>query len=65
MKKEDLVLLILALLLLAGMLFTIFFGGEESRHGVGFLQHIPQPELSGIIAVLSKCNKSWPISEST
>ncbi len=37
MKKEDLIILIIALLLLAGMLFTIFLGGEESRHGVGSL----------------------------
>lgn len=35
MKKEDLIILILALLLLAGMLYTLFIGGEESRHGVG------------------------------
>jgi hypothetical protein len=37
MKKEDLVILILGLLLLAGMLITILFGGEKSRHGVGSL----------------------------
>lgn len=35
MKKEDLLLLILTLLLLAAMLWTLFFGGENSRHGVG------------------------------
>ena len=40
MKKEDLIIFIIGLLLLAGMLFTIFFGGEESRHGVGSLHDI-------------------------
>jgi len=37
MKKDDLILLLIALVLLAGMLITIFFGGERSRHGVGML----------------------------
>lgn len=37
MKREDLIILILGLLLLAGMLITIFFGGEKSKHGVGSL----------------------------
>ena len=35
MKKDDLIILLIALLLLAGMFITIFFGGEQSRHGVG------------------------------
>jgi hypothetical protein len=35
MKKEDLIILIIGLLLLAGMLITIFFGGDKSMHGVG------------------------------
>jgi hypothetical protein len=35
MKKDDLILLFIALLLLGAMLITIFFGGEKSRHGVG------------------------------
>ncbi len=35
MKKDDLLLLIIGLLLLAGMIITIIFGGERSRHGVG------------------------------
>jgi hypothetical protein len=43
MKKDDLILLIIGLLLLAGMLFTFFFGGARSRHGVGILLD-PQPE---------------------
>lgn len=38
MKREDLIVLTLALLLLAGMLFTLFIGGEQSRHGVGSMQ---------------------------
>ena len=37
MKKDDLIILLIALLLLAGMLITIFYGGEKSRHGVGIL----------------------------
>ena len=36
-KKENLIILILGIVLLAGMLLTIFFGGEKSRHGVGNL----------------------------
>ncbi|MDH3329388.1 MAG: hypothetical protein OEM01_09165 [Desulfobulbaceae bacterium] len=40
MKKEDLIILIIGLLLLAGMLLTIFFGGEKSMHGVGSLDDI-------------------------
>ena len=39
MKKDDLILLIITLLLLAGMLITILFGGERSRHGVGTLDN--------------------------
>jgi hypothetical protein len=37
MKKDNLIIFIIALLLLTGMLITIFFGGGRSRHGVGFL----------------------------
>jgi len=40
MKREDLIILILGLLLLVGMLLTIFFGGEQSKHGVGSLLDI-------------------------
>jgi hypothetical protein len=35
MKNDDLIILLIALLLFAGMLITIFFGGTPSRHGVG------------------------------
>lgn len=38
MKKEDVIILILGLLLLAGMLWTLFFGGGHSRHGVGSME---------------------------
>lgn len=38
MKKEDIIILILGLLLLAGMLWTLFFGGGQSRHGVGSVE---------------------------
>jgi hypothetical protein len=44
MKKDNLVIFIIGLLLLAGMLITILFGGERSRHGVGILFN-GQPEL--------------------
>jgi hypothetical protein len=37
MKKDDLIILLIGLLLLAGMLITIFSDGERSRHGVGVL----------------------------
>lgn len=40
MKKEDFIILIIGLLLLAGMVLTLFFGGEESRHGVGSVHDI-------------------------
>ncbi|MBW2466660.1 MAG: hypothetical protein JRF02_05110 [Deltaproteobacteria bacterium] len=47
MKKDDLIIIIIGLLLLAGMLYTIFFGGEKSRHGVGIrLKTKPQQEFS-------------------
>jgi len=51
MKKDDLIILIISLLLLAGMLITIFFGGERSRHGVGTILDVqPEREISfGII----------------
>ena len=35
MKKDDLIIMLIAFLLLGGILLTIFFGGEKSRHGVG------------------------------
>ena len=47
MKKDDLILLIMGLLLLAGMLITVLFGGERSRHGVGILLYgQPEKEIS-------------------
>ena len=50
MKKDDLIILIIGLLLLAGMLLTIFFGGERSRHGVGILFDAqPEQQISFII----------------
>ena len=45
MKKDDLIILLLALLLFAGMLITILFGGARSRHGVSlFLDDNPAPQ---------------------
>jgi len=37
MRKDDLIILLVALLLLGGMLVTIFFGAGKSRHGVGMI----------------------------
>jgi len=55
MKKDNLILIIIGLLLLAGMLLTILFGGERSRHGVGILldaplkQHSPGDRFPSIV----------------
>lgn len=38
MNKEDIFILVLALLLLAAMLYTFLFGGQSSKHGVSVLQ---------------------------
>jgi hypothetical protein len=47
MKKDDLIILIIGLLLLAGILITIFYGEERSRHGVGvFLKSQPEQKIS-------------------
>ena len=35
MNKENVLLVLLALLLLAGMLYTLFAEGNRSRHGYG------------------------------
>ena len=35
MKRDDLIILLIGLLLLAGMIITVIFGGEKSLHGVG------------------------------
>ena len=35
MNKEDLIILLIGLLLVAGMIVTVIFGGEKSLHGVG------------------------------
>ncbi len=36
MKKDDILLILLALFLLTAVLVTIFLGGNKSRHGYGF-----------------------------
>ena len=47
MKKDDLIILLIALLLVTGMLATIFFGGEKSKHGVGgLLEKKPEQQIS-------------------
>ena len=56
MKKDNLVLLIFGLLLLAGMLITIIFGEDRSRHGVGTLLDVqPEQEISFVIKRLDLC----------
>ena len=46
MNKDNLIFLLIASLLLIGMLLTIFFGGERSRHGLGmFLEKIPGQQI--------------------
>jgi hypothetical protein len=53
MKKDDLIIFIIGLLLLAGMLFTIFFGGEKSLHGVGTLLDTRPKQEKSFIKVTS------------
>ena len=53
MKREDVILVIIGLLLLAGMLFTLFLGGNESRHGIGGYNDI-HPEHYGIPSLLNQ-----------
>ena len=38
MNKEDLFILVLALLLLAAMIYTFMFGGQSSKHGVSIIE---------------------------
>jgi hypothetical protein len=53
LKKDNLILLIIGLLLLAGMLMTIIFGGSRSRHGVGTLLDV-QPEQKTSFSKLAR-----------
>jgi len=46
MKKGDFVLILLALFLIAAAVWTILFGGESSRHGVGMSHDFPVAEVS-------------------
>ena len=48
MKKGDIAILIIGMLLLAAMLLTLFFGGQTSRHGVGSLlkRGLPGKEIA-------------------
>lgn len=50
MKKDDLLILFLALILILAAVWTIIFGGERSRHGVGM--NIG-PENKGVIRLAS------------
>ena len=52
MKREDLIIVILGLLLLAGMLITIFLGGEKSKHGVGSLPGVDTGFRSAVLGVM-------------
>ena len=46
MNKEDIFILVLALLLLAAMIYTFLFGGQSSKHGVSFLLTTDPPTES-------------------
>jgi hypothetical protein len=54
MKKDDLIIFLIGLLLLGSMLITIFIGRGKSRHGVGVLldakpgQEISAQKKSGL-----------------
>jgi hypothetical protein len=48
MNKEDLFILLLALLLLAAMIYTLLFGGQGSKHGVSFLRRTVHPAVTHI-----------------
>jgi len=64
MKKDDLIILIIGLLLLAGMFITILFGGEKSLHGVGSLLDIlPKHEKAFTTATTLDLGQSqvWPV----
>lgn len=47
MHKEDIFILVVALLLLAAMIYTFLFGGQSSKHGVSFLL-TTDPPVAGI-----------------
>lgn len=50
MNRGNLIILIIGLLLLAGMLLTVFFGGEKSKHGVGSLHYILPTKEAAVLA---------------
>jgi hypothetical protein len=54
MKKDDLIILLIGLLLLAGMLITVIFGGEKSLHGVGMFSGVKQGHAISRILIYSK-----------
>jgi len=54
MKKDDLIILLIGLLLLAGMVITVIFGGEKSLHGVGLFSCMKQDQAISLILTYSK-----------
>jgi hypothetical protein len=54
MKKDDLIILLIGLLLLAGMVITVIFGGEKSLHGVGLFSGVKQDQAISLILTYSK-----------
>jgi hypothetical protein len=60
MDKDDLIILIIALLLLAGMLITAFFGGEKSLHGVGFFENDKKMLAPISVRSASRCRDDSP-----
>lgn len=50
MDKDDLIILVIGLLLLAGMVITVIFGGEKSLHGVGFM--LDENSLESVLSLV-------------
>ena len=63
MKKDDLIILLIGLLLLAGMVITVIFGGEKSLHGVGLFSGVKQGQAISLILTNSKTYSGTMISK--
>lgn len=48
MNKEDIFILVLALLLLAAMIYTFLFGGQGSKHGVSVLHQTDPAAITSL-----------------
>ena len=65
MKKDDLIILLIGLLLLAGMIITVIFGGEKSLHGVGLFSGEEQVQNVSPILSDSKTDRQASMREKT